>query len=76
MSDSEALLTRISQALERFAPVAGPKQDWLAHPAYVWDRHGVRTNSRAPSGELRMPVDQLRRFHTSKATPTTMLSAP
>ncbi len=62
MSDSEALLTRIAQALERFAPVAGPKQDWLAHPAYVWDRHGVRPVAKieAPDPKLLRGIDAQR----------------
>lgn len=35
-------LARIADALERLAPPAPPATDWLAHPAYVWDRQGAR----------------------------------
>lgn len=40
--DSPELLTRIAQALERLAPPAPVRTDWLAHPAYVWTGEAAR----------------------------------
>lgn len=42
MSGTDQLLTRIADALERLAPVPAAAEDWLAHPAYVWDGKGAR----------------------------------
>ena len=36
MSDTDPVLQRIADALERLAPPAPAATDWLAHPAYVW----------------------------------------
>lgn len=40
--DTAALLARIAATLERMAPAAPAAIDWLASPAYVWDRQGAR----------------------------------
>ncbi|MES2491842.1 MAG: DUF815 domain-containing protein [Pseudomonadota bacterium] len=40
-----ALLTRIAEALERASPAGASAVDWLAQPAYVWDRQGARAVS-------------------------------
>ena len=64
MSESEQLLARIADALERLAPVATPNNDWLAHPAYVWDGNGARAVAR-----IEAPVpDLLRGIDAQKAT--------
>ena len=42
MTDQGDPLARIADALERLAPSAMPKTDWLAHPAYVWESAGPR----------------------------------
>ena len=42
MTASDELLARIASALERLAPPAPAAQDWLAHPAYVWDGNMAR----------------------------------
>ena len=36
MSDRNAVLQRIADALDRIAPPAPAPTDWLSHPAYVW----------------------------------------
>jgi len=41
-TDEGLVLARIAAALERLAPVPAPAVDWLAAPAYVWDRAGPR----------------------------------
>ena len=41
-TDEGLVLARIAAALERLAPAPAPAVDWLAAPAYVWDRSGAR----------------------------------
>jgi len=41
-TDEGLVLARIAAALERLAPTPAPAVDWLAAPAYVWDRSGAR----------------------------------
>lgn len=57
---SEALLSRIADALERLAPPAVISADWLAFPAYVWDGKTARGIDRleAPPLELMQGIDQ------------------
>lgn len=59
MTDQEESLTRIAEALERLAPPLAPQADWLAHPAYVWDRAGARPVERihAPALALLQGID-------------------
>lgn len=63
MSDSGTVandtLARIASALERLAPAPRPVTDWLAHPAYVWDRTGARgvATLAAPSLALLRGID-------------------
>ena len=59
MSEAEALLSRIADALERIAPGAATNDDWLSHPAYVWDRQGARAVARieAPDPDLLRGID-------------------
>lgn len=56
---TEILLTRIATALERLAPPPPPAIDWLAHPAYVWDRAGARGVAQlvAPALDLLRGID-------------------
>lgn len=58
-SEREPLLTRIAEALERIAPSTAANDDWLAHPAYVWDRQGARpvTRIEAPDPDLLRGID-------------------
>ncbi|MBC2664531.1 ATP-binding protein [Novosphingobium flavum] len=42
---NDQTLLRIADALERLAPPAAAPVDWVAAPAYVWDRAGARTVS-------------------------------
>lgn len=42
MSETDAVLVRIADALERLAPPAPPRADWHAHPAYVWTGSSAR----------------------------------
>ncbi len=58
-SEREPLLTRIAEALERIAPSTAANDDWLAHPAYVWDRQGARpvTRIEAPNPDLLRGID-------------------
>ena len=59
MSEWEPLLTRIADALERIAPRVATSDDWLTHPAYVWDRQGARAVTRieAPDPALLCGID-------------------
>jgi predicted AAA+ superfamily ATPase len=59
MSDQGEPLVRIAEALERLAPPPPTPVDWLAHPAYVWDRQGARTVARieAPALGLLQGID-------------------
>ena len=59
MSDQGDPLARIAAALERLAPPAPPPADWLAAPAYVWDRSGARAVARieAPALDLLQGID-------------------
>jgi predicted AAA+ superfamily ATPase len=41
MDQTQILLTRIADALERLAPPPGVPAELLAHPAYHWDGHGL-----------------------------------
>ncbi|HET9628906.1 MAG TPA: DUF815 domain-containing protein [Novosphingobium sp.] len=58
-NDDSSLLARIAAALERIAPTAAAAVDWLASPAYVWDRSGPRAVPvlAAPPLELLMGID-------------------
>ena len=57
---SEALLSRIADALERLAPVSAASADWLAFPAYVWDGQTARGIGRleAPALDLMRGIDK------------------
>ena len=59
MSNTDQLLTRIASALERLAPVPAPPEDWLGHPAYVWDGKGARAVAEfhAPALDLLRGID-------------------
>ena len=52
-------LARIAAALERLAPAPAAPVDWLADPAYVWDRKGARAVARieAPALDLLRGID-------------------
>ena len=52
MKDQGDPLARIADALERLVPVAVPPVDWLACPAYVWDRSGPRGIATLPAPPL------------------------
>jgi predicted AAA+ superfamily ATPase len=58
MSDDGAL-HRIADALERLAPLAESRADWLAHPAYVWDGKAARAVAtiEAPALDLLRGID-------------------
>lgn len=60
MSEQDALLARIADALERIAPAPAPETDWLAHPAYVWDGEAARGVEaiEAPSLEQLLGIDR------------------
>jgi predicted AAA+ superfamily ATPase len=59
MSDQGEPLARIAEALERLVPPPPAPVDWLAHPAYVWDRKGARAVARieAPALALLKGID-------------------
>jgi len=59
MREADALLSRIADALERIAQGAATHDDWLSHPAYVWDRQGARAVQRieAPHPDLLRGID-------------------
>lgn len=59
MSDQGEPLARIAEALERLAPPPPAPVDWLAHPAYVWDRTSARAVARieAPALDLLKGID-------------------
>ena len=42
MSDTDAYLQRIADALERMSPPPAPVVDWRTKPGYVWDGSAVR----------------------------------
>jgi uncharacterized protein len=49
-------LARIAGALERLAPSAAAKVDWLAHPGYLWGERRIR-----PVAQLAaLPLDRLK----------------
>ena len=59
MTDRNDLLARIADALERLAPPAAAKTDWLSHPAYVWDGETARAVPAlvAPALDLMRGID-------------------
>jgi uncharacterized protein len=59
MNESDPLLARIADALERLAPTPAKNDDWQAHPAYVWDGTGARPVARieAPDPGLLRGID-------------------
>jgi predicted AAA+ superfamily ATPase len=59
-------LARIAAALERLAPPTNAPADWLAAPAYVWERGGVRAVERLEAPALGL----LRGIDAHKATVT------
>ena len=63
MTESNDLLARIADALERLAPPAAPPTDWLSHPAYVWDGAGAR----AVPNLIAPPLDLMRGIDSQKA---------
>ncbi len=52
MSQVRELLGRIANALERLAPHDPLATDWLAHPAYVWNRSNARAVDRLEAPAL------------------------
>jgi len=69
MTDQGDPLARIADALERLAPPAAPT-DWIAFPAYVWDRHGGRGIDRldAPPLPLLRGIDRQKELVTGNIT--------
>ena len=67
MSARDELLARIAGALERLVPPAPMAQDWLAHPAYVWDGRVARPVPRieAPPLALLRGIDAQKTAVTS-----------
>lgn len=62
MSDTEAYLQRIADALERLSPPPAPPVDWKTKPGYVWDGSTVRELD-----ELTAPnISQLRGIERQK----------
>ena len=59
-----AVLARITAALERLSPPGPAAIDWTAHPAYVWDRQGPR----AVETLVAPPLDLLRGIAAQKNT--------
>lgn len=59
MSATADLLGRIAAGLERLAPPPAPPADWMAAPAYVWERSGARGVDRleAPALALLHGID-------------------
>ena len=57
---TDALLTRIAEALERLAPPREASADWLAFPAYVWDGKAARGIDplEAPALDLMQGIDK------------------
>lgn len=64
MSEQDALLARIADALERLAPASSAETDWLAHPAYTWDGEQARGVAAIEAPAL----DQLLGIDRQKAT--------
>lgn len=61
-TDQGITLERIAAALERLSPVPPAPIDWLAAPAYVWDREGARAveHIHAPQLDLLRGIDAQR----------------
>ncbi len=59
MSGEDGQLARIADALERLASSPLAPEDWLAHPAYVWDGTASRpvTRIEAPQLDLLRGID-------------------
>lgn len=59
MSIPENLLTRIADALERLSVPAQEPQDWMGHPAYVWQGMAARAvpHIEAPALDLLRGID-------------------
>ncbi len=59
-TDRDGLLARITDALERLSPAPAAKPDWLAAPAYVWNREGARPIAalEAPALDLLRGIDE------------------
>ena len=57
---TEALLTRIADALDRLVPPRAQSADWRAFPAYVWDGKAARGIDplEAPSLDLMQGIDK------------------
>ncbi|MHA7820606.1 MAG: DUF815 domain-containing protein [Erythrobacter sp.] len=70
MSGRRDTFERIAAALERLAPPLAEPTDWLAHPAYVWSREGVRG---IPELET-TPLEQLRGIDDQKGAARTNLA--
>jgi predicted AAA+ superfamily ATPase len=70
MTDQGDPLARIAAALERLAPLPVPATDWLAHPAYVWDRAGPRAveHIHAPALDLLQGIDAQKEVVTANIT--------
>ena len=51
-TDQAIALERIAAAMERLSPAPPAPIDWLAAPAYVWDREGARTVERIHAPQL------------------------
>lgn len=66
MKDQIEPLQRIADALERLAPPAPARTDWLAAPAYVWDGQAARAVARidAPPLELLQGIDRQKKAAT------------
>ncbi|MEO7248424.1 MAG: DUF815 domain-containing protein, partial [Novosphingobium sp.] len=59
-ADTQSLLMRIADALDRLAPRGGPVTDWQAHPAYLWQGESAREVPAllAPALDLLRGIDQ------------------
>jgi len=66
MKDQTEPLQRIADALERLAPPAPARTDWLSAPAYVWDGQAARAVARidAPPLELLQGIDRQKKAAT------------
>lgn len=66
MKDQIEPLQRIADALERLAPPAPARTDWLAAPAYVWDGQSARALARidAPPLDLLQGIDRQKKAAT------------
>ncbi len=70
MSATDELLARIAASLERLAPPDEAAQDWLTHPAYVWDGKAARQVVRieAPALALLRGIDAQKAVVTENVT--------